>query len=348
MKLFTTIETLSDGSKVKIGKPGITYKADTPKLLYMFCQSGIVLAIEQGALSTADHAVVTITSAGGEAVQITYSFAYGGTIYADITDVVRSMVVRTLPTSSTPSSVGTALTGLDVELFDDTDTAVDNTSFSVQAIDGLDYATENPGDGLWPGVPDRVRVSGHPVTFLANGSDGEATVTVKNGTNAATVDNNGQAVTFSGPATAYDVVDNGNTVARCILETVDCISDNVVLRWWSPELGGWKSCVWDVVEQGQDVARVTLFDRMFARNAAADASLWLRLRSPLCSMHDWLWLRDIAVSDEVEMLDTEKVETGGSTDIWRSVTVSPASSAWKINDVKDFDIVVTTAEASSL
>lgn len=348
MRQYTTLETLSDGSKVKIGKPGITYKASTPKLLYMFCQSGIVFAIEQGTLSTADHAVVTITSAGGETVQITYSFAYGGTIYADITDVVRSMVVRTLPTSPTPSSVGTALTVLDVELYDDTDTAVDNTSFSVQAIDGIDYATEIPGEGFWPGVPDRVRVSGHPVTFLANGSDGEATVTVKNGTYSATVDNNGQAVTFSGPSTAYEVVENGNTAARCILETVECISDNVTLRWWSPELGGWKSCVWDVVEQGQDVARVTLFDRLFARNAAADASLWLRLRSPLCSMRDWLWLRDIAVSDEVEMLVAEKVETGGSTDIWRSVTVSPASSAWKINDVKDFDIVVTTAEASSL
>lgn len=348
MKHFTTIETLSDGSKVKIGKPGITYKSATPKLLYMFCQSGIVLAIEQGALSTADHAVVTITSAGGETVQITYSFAYGGTIYADITDVVRSMVVRTLPTSSTPSSVGTSLTVLDVELYDATETAVDNTSFSVQAIDGLDYATESPADGFWPGVPDRVRVSGHAVTFLAVGSDGEATVTVKNGTNAAVVDNNGQAVTFYGPLTAYEVVDNGNTVARCILEAVDCFSDKMVLRWWSPELGGWKSCVWDVVEQGQDVARVTLYDRMFARNAAAESSIWMRLRSPLCSVRDWAWLRDIAVSDEVEMLVTEKVETGGSTDIWRSVTVSPSSTSWKINDFKDFDIVVTAAEASSL
>ena len=348
MRQFTTLETLSDGSKIKIGKPGITYKPGTPDLLYMFCQSGIVLAIEQGALSTADHAVVTITSAGGEAVQITYSFAYGGTIYADITDVVRSMVVRTLPTSSTPSSVGTALSVVDVELFDSGDNPVDNASFAARAIDGMDYATESPSDGFWPGVPDRVKVSGHPVTFLANGSDGEATVTVKNGTNTATVDNNGQAVTFYGPSTAYEVVDDGDTAARCILEAVDCTSDKVVMRWWSPELGGWKSCVWDVVEQGQDAARVTLFDRMFARNAAADASLWLRLRSPLCSVRDWLWLRDIAVSDEVEMLVTEKVETGGSTDIWRSVTVSPASTAWKINDVKDFDIVVTAAEASSL
>lgn len=348
MKHFTTIETLSDGSVIKIGKPGITYKPGTPDLLYMFAQSGVVLAIEQGALSTADHAVVTMTSSDGDTVTLSYSFAYGTTILADITDIIKSMVKRTLPVSPTPVSVGTSLSVVDVELFDSDDSPVDNASFAAWAIDGIDYATESPGDGLWPGVPDRVRVSGHPVTFLANGSDGEATVTVKNGTYSAAVDNNGQSVTFSGPATAYEVVDNGNTVARCILETVDCISDNVVLRWWSPELGGWKSCVWDVVEQGQDVARVTLFDRMFARNAAADASLWLRLRSPLCSMRDWLWLRDIAVSNEVEMLDTEKVGTGGSTDIWRSVTVSPSSTAWKINDVKDFDIVVTTAEASSL
>lgn len=326
----------------------MTYKPGTPDLLYMFCQSGIVLAIEQGALSTADHAVLTITSADGDTVKMSYSFAYGTTINADITDIIKSMVKRTVPVSPAPVSVGTALSVVDVELFDSDDSPVDNASFAARAIDALDYATESPSTGLWPGVPDRVRVSGHPVTFLANGSDGEATVTVKNGTNAATVDNNGQAVTFSGPLTAYEVVDNGNTAARCVLETVECISDNVVLRWWSPELGGWKSCVWDVVEQGQDVARVTLFDRMFARNAAAEASIWMRLRSPLCSVRDWAWLRDISVSDEVEMLDTEKVETGGSTDIWRSVTVSPSSTAWKINDVKDFDIVVTTAEASSL
>lgn len=342
------METLSDGSKVKSGKPGITYKKGNPKLLYMFVQSGIVIAIEKGALSTADHTVVTITSAGGEAVQITYSFAYGGTIYADITDVVRSMVIRTLPTSSTPSSVGTALTGLDVELFDDTDTAVDNTSFDVRAIDGLDYAYDSPG-AKWPGIPDRVRLyTITPLTFLTNGSDGESTVVAKNGTYIGTLDNNGQAATFLSAANTFEVVDNGVVAASCEIEWVDCESDKVTLRWWSPELGGWKSYVWDVVEQGQDVDRVTLFDRLFARNAAANASLWLRLRAPLCSMRDWLWLRDISVSDEVEMIDMEKIETGGSTNVWRSVTVSPASSAWKIRDIKDFDIVVTTAEASSL
>lgn len=348
MKQFTTIETLSDGSLIKIGKPGITYKPGTPDLLYMFVQSGVVLAIEAGSGSPADHAVITITSSDGDTVRMSYSFIYGTTFYADITDIIKSMVKRTVPVSATPVSVGTALSVLDVELFESDDTPVDNASFDARTIDGLDYANESPADSLWPGVPDRVRVSGHPVTFLANGSDGEATVTVKNGTNTATVDNNGQAVTFAGPSGSYEILEGGDTVAKCILESVSCISDTVVLRWWSPELGGWKSCVWDVVEQGCDVARVTLYDRMFARNAAAESSLWLRLRSPLCSARDWAWLRDISVSDEVEMLDTEKVETGGSTDIWRSVTVSPSSTAWKINDVKDFDIVVTTAEASSL
>lgn len=348
MKHFTTIETLSDGSVIKIGKPGITYKPGTPDLLYMFAQSGVVLAVEAGPSSPADHAVLTITSADGETVKMSYSFAYATTILADITDIVKSMVKRTVPVSSTPVSVGTALFVVDVELFDSDDIPVDNASFGARAIDGLDYATESPADGFWPGVPDRVRVSGHAVTFLANGSDGEATVTVKNGTNAAIVDNNGQAVTFYGPLTAYEIVDDGSTAARCIFDAVDCFSDKAVLRWWSPELGGWKSSVWDVVEQGCDVARVTLYDRMFARNAAAESSIWMRLRSPLCSVRDWAWLRDISISDEVEMFVTEKVETGGSTDLWRSVTVSPSSTAWKINDVKDFDIVVTAAEASSL
>lgn len=347
MRYFTDIKTFSDGSKLAVGKPGITYKA-SPLTLWAFCQSGVVMRLTKSVSSPAAVADIAVTSSGGDAVTIHYSFAFGDTIYADITDVVRTMVLRALPGAL--SQVGTTLTSIVVEMFEGDGTSVDSVTAAVQAIDGIDYAYEMPDTPQWPGLPDRVRLyTSTPLTFAVCGSDGFATVTPKYNATAITIDNAGQGATFSAnPPGVFQVVDDGVAVTTCKVEQVDCITDKVILRWWSPELGGWKSSVWDVVEQGQDVDRVTTFDRLFTRNAASDASLWVRVRVPLCSVRDWLWLRDIEFSDEVELYAAEKNSVGGTFDMWRSVTVSPASSSWKVSDVKDFDIVIATAEASSL
>lgn len=348
MRQYTKIAAFSDGSALAIGKPGITYKA-SPLTLWLFCQSGIIFRVEKDALSTAVAMDVTVTDSNSDTVVTHYSFAFGDEIYADVTDIVRSMVVRALPNAI--GQAGTSLGGIVFELFDTDGVSVGSVSAEAIAIDALDYAYEDAASGQWPGVPEHIRLhSSAWLTFPALGSSGQSTVMVKYGGSSATLDNAGQAATL--PASTvpsdYVLVDDDDEIARCEVELVDCTDDSVMLRWWSVELGGWKTCAWDVLEAGQAGDRVTLFDRLYARNAASDASNTLRLRVPLCTHNEWAWLRDIAISDQVEMLGSEKIAVGGATNVWRSVVVEQQSSTHKMREDKDFEIVITTAEASSL
>lgn len=348
MRRYTNIATFSDGSTLEIGKPGITYKA-SPLTLWLFCQSGIIFRIKKGSSSTAVAMDVTVTDSNSDTVVTHYSFAFGDLIYADITDIVKSMVLRTLPVAI--RQAGTSLGGIVFELFDTDSLSVGAASMEATAIDALDYAYEDVLSGQCPGVPEHIRLHGSAwLTLPALGSSGQSTVIVKYGGNSATLDNAGQAATLpaSTVPSTYILVDNGDDIARCEVELIDCTDDSVTLRWWSVELGGWKTCAWDVLEVGQDGDRVTLFDRIYDRNAASDASNTLRLRVPLCTHNEWAWLRDIAISDQVEMLGSEKIAVGGATDVWRSVVVEQQSSTHKMREDKDFEIVITTAEASSL
>lgn len=126
---------------------------------------------------------------------------------------------------------------------------------------------------------------------------------------------------------------------RVVWET--CGSDKLLLRWWSPLLGCWKTCVADVIGGLDDVTEREEMLRGFGMVDGVAATLGYSLRFPLLTYRDWLYFRDIAYSDEVYIDQVDNVAYGGSSqDAARPVRVAAQAGGWRLDDVKDFEFAI--------
>ena len=67
----------------------------------------------------------------------------------------------------------------------------------------------------------------------------------------------------------------------------------------------------------------------------------LGARFPLLTLRDYMYFRDIMLSDEVYVVEQDTVSYDGTAaEIRKAVRVSGSLPAWRVNDVKDFEFTI--------
>lgn len=124
--------------------------------------------------------------------------------------------------------------------------------------------------------------------------------------------------------------------------------DAVMLRWWSPIVGGWKSCCVEVTGRRGEVSQRRDYWQDFERAADREGLMYIRARIPNATYRDWLYYSDIYLSPRVEMCQYS----------WRTlssldrrlqavrVIVGGSVSEWALNDKKDMELTITEEEVS--
>lgn len=144
----------------------------------------------------------------------------------------------------------------------------------------------------------------------------------------------------SGNSTVY-----GST--RIVWE--DCGADKVLLAWWSPEFGGWKTSVFDVAGYADTVSARRNYSSGFDYLAGVDSSLGLRLRLPGLTARDYTYFRDVMLSDEVYQVKNLRTGLGFSgTVTWLPVMVTGSVPEWGVIDYKSLEFTILTNELEQL
>lgn len=124
--------------------------------------------------------------------------------------------------------------------------------------------------------------------------------------------------------------------------------DAVMLRWWSPVVGGWKSCCVEVTGRSGEVSQRRDYWQDFGRAADREGQMYIQARIPNATYRDWLYYSDIYLSPRVEMCQYG----------WRTlstlerrlqavrVIVGGTVGAWTLNDRKDMELTITEEEVS--
>lgn len=350
---FLTVGT--DG-RVYYTKPGIaTAVSGLTNMFYFYLQSGAVFRIVRDPASTATYCRV-YASDGNDTVWMTLTFDFSLTAWCDLTEPLRSLVDRAIPVN-TPAPAGTAGITVGFEMYDNTDALLSSISLTARIIDCLDYSFEDTASPWWPGVPEVIRLpyGGSPrITLPTMGDSGEMTTVVKVYYNStllysATLDNIGCPVTMLNTGNLIVMESGSGEVCRTRIEIEDCSTDTLALTWWSPELGGWKTAAAKIVSAGVGNDNLSEFDREFGHHSAGRGRQYLRCRFPLLTLREWMWYRDIALSDEVIVsADRYVAPANVMTEFDSALILNATNEVWKPTDCKDLTFDVCTMEAWSL
>lgn len=341
MRQYTRIIiTPSSRTDIKYASPGIVGGS----AFYFFAQSGCILQITRNALYTAASVEVVFTRTGdGVTYGATYSFAFGDVVYADVTALVRPLILRPLPLSATVAGTGSVT--MDVNVYDGDGVLLDNVQRSCRVIDGVDWAIDGYMRRM---LPETVYVTtdspNAPMTFPAY-DIGNGVGSVKFA--GITIDNSGLSVTAVGYGT-YELESDGAVVDSVRVVYAPCDVGYMTVTWWSPELGGWKSYAFEVVGDGMSVSGLTDFTRDFSPGRASDGRMWYALRAPQIGIREWVWLRDIFASDEVITPSVIATDNLNEVDNWMHLIADGDPGEWKLTDSKDFELRVYASEVAGL
>jgi len=129
----------------------------------------------------------------------------------------------------------------------------------------------------------------------------------------------------------------------------DCGADKVLLAWWSPELGGWKTSVFDVAGHADTVSARRNYSSGFDYLAGVDSSIGLRLRLPGLTARDYSYFRDVMFSDEVYRVEDMRIEISDSGSVtWLPVRVTGSVPEWSVIDKKSLEFTILTNELEQL
>lgn len=336
--------------------PGFTQGA-SPASINVFLQSDPVLRVHSTSVNTRWCDIMIETTAGWydttdplHIEQHVYLEA-AGTIYVPLREALApALQRRTTGLSLLSPTPPMAVCDIRVDLLDSTLTSIDSVDFHFSVFDAL-------GDQSWMdwrslGIPDTWRVargktnyfcipmghvSSHSVEFAATRPDlSEDTLSmVDDGTTICF------AMTSARPYTALTIRDTGGDLAVCRVVWEECLADKINIRWWSPQLGGWKSYAADVVAGECGVTERTMQQRGFGLVDGVDGNTGFSCRFPRLTHRDWLYFRDILLSDEIYIDEVDNVALGGTSQaVSRPVRVSAQSQSWRLTDTKDFDFSV--------
>lgn len=143
---------------------------------------------------------------------------------------------------------------------------------------------------------------------------------------------------------------DGDVEVSTLFDWQGCSDDKMLVAWWSPELGGWKSQCADVLsETAEAVTRRDVYAGFGMRTGTA-ANFAASLRFPMCSQRDVAFLRDLMASGAVFVRRSVSSYSGsgwsGSGE-WLSVRVRGEVPAVHVGGQSrnfDFEVITNTTD----
>ena len=346
--------------------PGFTLGV-SPNSINVFAQADPVMRVKSNSANTR-WADVVISAVSGwrdtsDPLYVEQHIYLEGaaSVYVPLGEVLRSALQRRTTglnlLSPTPPMVvcDVTVTLLDVSL-----NTLGGETFHFSVFDALGDMSRDATDIRSLGLPDKWRVSANGTNYFVipmgklSGSIPEFVATLPDlSEDVLPMSDDGTSIGFAAtivaPYTQLSVRVDGDTLAKTVMEWDTCMDDKILLRWWSPILGCWKSYVADVLAGSDAVTERTQQLRGFGRVDGVSAALGFTCRFPMLAYRDWLYFRDIAYSDEVYIHEVDNVAYGGSSQgVDHPVRVSADGQRWKINDVRDFEFTITYDYISEL
>lgn len=349
--------------KVGFSFPGFSAQDDG---VVAFAQADPIVRVEVATAGAAWLDVSVLANpgawAGGDPLACSQHIAVtqGQTVYVPLAEVIKAAIVRTFTgITSTPDAPCVEL-AVDFKLYDSSLTALETISVMVYAYDSLGNPAVLMQDWRVPGIPDKMRLmldfnnnymtfpclqiqppsySVSFVQYLSNGSNTDYVTEMDGSSRVFKIPSS-----FAAHATSFAYRrDDGDMpiLYSTQVEWCRCTTDKMLLFWWSPELGGWKSCVADIVGTADSVTERSAMERAFCKVDGVTGTLSFAARFPLLTLRDYMYYRDIMLSDEVYVVETDTVSyDGGAAEIRKAVRVAGSLPVWRVNDVKDFDFTI--------
>lgn len=336
--------------------------------MLVWTQERAVLRITS--LGTLASLTANITAGQGLAdeitVSVTVTFDNSTVQYIDITDVLRSVFDR----SHRTAMADTATTGMiqlvayDVDgniiVVKDMERRISYYDAVVEAVDGKSCGEAS---GYWL-LPDTFRL---PDFSNCGGRPQASARMTKGGIFVRILDGGGTVldiVTASDPTQrtygwGFDlmqspaVVEIGNpsmgVVERARIEYVGCSDGWALLTWWSPAIGGWKSCMAEITGYKDEVSESERYIKGFDYAESKGGMFGLQARIPNCTPRDYEYYRDIYYSGIVYMYDESLWVAGQNVQsLEREVMVKGTPPAVKTVGSTDLDFTLLTEEVSSI
>lgn len=356
MRQFKNYTTLPANGYLDVAVPSFVVAPLGP-IVYAFIQSGLQLRLTKKTGGTADYATVTVTT-GGETNIMTVSFRYNDVSYADITELARVGIQKTMATAGQCERGGTA-GSITIEEFTAANVSLGTVSMNdVFFIDGLARAHQ-PASALFATIPDRI--------ILPTGNDfagyrqavvrpsaayGTGSVTVATKLSNGSKDHSVNVPNTSAPV----VVEVKDTVAwidtpqgKVRIEHESCTTDKVFVMWWSSEDGGWKSYLCDILNFSGGVDSRTRYNAGFEHGDTVTGHTVMSARFPLCTYNDWCYVRDILTSGEVRLWSPLTYSAGSLSEMVGVRAVAEGDfGEWRAKDIKDFNIKLIIDELDVL
>ena len=129
----------------------------------------------------------------------------------------------------------------------------------------------------------------------------------------------------------------------------ECNGDKILLTWWSPVFGGWKSVLADVMRHSDDIGNTQDYLLKFDSRQAKSGRLGWEVRIPNCTSRDYEYYRDIYYSDNVFTHELVTYDTDNDkSDIMYTVRVGGTPPNSPVVGTTDMTINLTMQEVSSI
>lgn len=342
------------------------------KSLIAWTQQRNVLRIEAYPGSQMATATIDVTAGVGLADEITVSFGISfenGTVqYVDVTDVFRSVFDRTKKTliadTSTPGRIMFQAYNSNGVAIGKGGSYESDLIYYDAVVQAVPAGTCMPISDGWL-LPDTFRI---PARLPCNPMRIQACTRMTRGaTNLDVVNSSGVAIdsaNVSQPnqktygfgfnplnSPAFVNLYSGSSgiieKARVVMES--CIYDKILLTWWSPDFGGWKSCLADILGYGDDVSESERYIIGWDYGESKGGMYGLRVRIPNCTPRDYAYYRDIYYSSYVQVFDMALwAENQSALNIEKEVMVEGTPPDAKLNGYVDLEMTLKTVEVSSI
>lgn len=321
-----------------------------------YTQEPCVIRMAKSSNSTTEYAVVNVyTQYGGSGQVMTtvnVSFSLSDTQYIDITDILRSGILRSLPSTSI-ASTGTNCR-LKISEYDSNDYYLGAEVLTFTAFD----AVRRPYDEDTAILPDTFRLIQDTTQVYhmcgcmrttyglynigIDDTGGNTVATYTGGTSHSyTLGWRFPLTASSVPSLVMATGSYGKILARVLWEP--CDSDHFLLRWWSPTCGAFKTCAVKVRGGVYNVADRSDYVTMYDPYNGSRGGETLRCVIERCTPKDVLYYSDLYLSDYIirPVLSAGKITT-------ERVRISGAPPAYSLTGYADMEFEVTVSEVTSL
>lgn len=353
MRQFYDLEYIDQHSYVGFSLPGFI---QLEGYYAAHIQADPVLRITCG---TQSAAWLEVTISGGEPnygitedlVQ-TMRCRNGQTVYVPLGEAFKALFAPSMSGITAAPRDMMATAEIRCMLLDDSLGQIDSITFAVVFYDCIGAYSPWGGEDSEVSMPDTFRLMGggednYLTIPLVQTGDAYPEFAIYRGVGGESVsayDANGGAVCLrlTEQAQPYQVrLGRGNPLFSRITFEGGC-RDTRLLTWWSPVHGGWKSIVADIVGVADEVTERRDYVRGFQNVAGVAGRLGETLRLSHLTYRDWLYYRDIYLSDRVfvrEHLSTHY--SGTENGLWLPVKVAGNMPAWRLGgSARSLDVTI--------